>query len=192
MQDSRLRVMLVEEDAARLDWVRQELEQAGLEVIAHGGSLLEIEEEVARGKPDLIIVESESPSRDTLEQLCVLGPVCPHPIVMFTDDTDSDKLRRAVRAGVSAYVVSGLAADRVRPVLEAAIARFEAFRELEARLARTQATLEEKERIERAKRLLIKREGMSEEDAYRAMRRLAMTERAQLSEIAARILKRFA
>lgn len=185
-----MRVMLVEEDQQRLAWVRNELEQAGLEVIAHGGSLIEIEAEVEREKPDLIIVESESPSRDTLEQLCVLSPICPHPIVMFTDDADSDKLRRAVRAGVSAYVVSGLAADRVRSVLDAALARFEAYRDLQARLAQAQSTLDDKERIECAKRLLIKREGMSEEDAYHAMRRLAMDERLSLAEIASRILRR--
>jgi response regulator NasT len=189
-QDIPLRVLLVAKDPARLAWVKGEFDRAGIEVVAQGGSLLAIEAETARVKPDLIVVECESPGHDALELLCALSPACPYPIVLFTDDADGGKLRRAIRAGVSAYVVSGLSASRVRPVLEAALARFESSRALQAQLARTQETLDDKARIERAKRQLIKREGMSEEDAYHAMRKLAMTERVPLGEIAARILRR--
>mgnify|MGYP001309304431 CR=1 FL=1 len=183
-----LRVMLVEEDPERLRWVMRELANAGLTVLAHGGSLLAIEAEVARLRPDLIIIESESPSRDTLEQLCVLSPVCPTPIVLFTDDADTSKLRRAVKAGVSAYVVSGLAAERVRPVLEAAMARFEAYRTLEAELLQTRKTLTEKNQIEQAKRVLIRTERLTEQAAYQCLRKMAMDQRRSLAEVAAQIV----
>ncbi len=183
-----LRVMLVEEDPDRLRWVMQELTQAGLTVLAQGGSLLAIEADVARLQPDLIIIESESPSRDTLEQLCVLSPVCPTPIVLFTEDADTTKLRRAVRAGVSAYVVSGLAAERVRPVLEAAMARFEAYRALEAELLQTRKTLSEKNCIEQAKRTLIRTRNLTEETAYQYLRKLAMDQRRPLAAVAAQIV----
>jgi two-component system, response regulator / RNA-binding antiterminator len=189
MERQNLRVMLVEEDPHRLKWVMRALAEAGVDVVAHGGSLLELERAVARDQPDVIIIEAESPSRDTLEQLCVFSPLCPTPIVFFTDDSDTAKIRRAVQAGVSAYVVSGLSAERVRPVLEAAVTRFESYRELTRELARTKTTLEEKELIDRAKRQLIRRLSCTEEEAYHSLRRMAMDQQCTLAKAARRVLR---
>jgi two-component system, response regulator / RNA-binding antiterminator len=181
-----LRVMLLKDATHRLPWVTKSLREAGCEVVPFSGSLLELEAAILREEPDVIMIETDSPSRDTLEHVCIYCQVCPRPIVLFTDDDDTDKLRQAVRAGVSAYVVAGLSAERVRPILEAAIARFQVQRELAEELNKTRATLEDRSLIDRAKRHLIK-QGLSEEAAYHAIRRAAMEQRLSMAE-AARVL----
>lgn len=183
-----LRVMLLKDATHRLPWVTQALREAGCEVVPFSGSLLELEGAILRDEPDVIMIETDSPSRDTLEHVCIYCSVCPRPVVLFTDDADTDKMRRAIRAGVSAYVVAGLSSERVRPILEAAMARFQVQRELAEELTRTRATLEDKRLIDRAKRHLIK-QGQSEEAAYHRIRKLAMESRLTIAE-AARVLLR--
>jgi two-component system, response regulator / RNA-binding antiterminator len=183
-----LRVMLLKDATHRLPWVTKSLHEAGCEVVPFSGSLLELEAAIVREEPDVIMIETDSPSRDTLEHVCIYCQVCPRPIVLFTDDDDTDKLRQAVRAGVSAYVVAGLSTERVRPILEAAIARFQVQRELADELNKTRATLEDRTLIDRAKRYLI-RQGLGEEAAYHAIRRLAMEQRLSMAEAARMLLR---
>jgi two-component system, response regulator / RNA-binding antiterminator len=183
-----LRVMLLKDATHRLPWVTEALQEAGCEVVPFSGSLLELEAAILRDEPDVIMIETDSPSRDTLEHICIYCQVCPRPVVLFTDDSDADKMRRAIRAGVAAYVVAGLSSDRVRPILEAAIARFQVQRELTEELSKTKATLDDKQLIDRAKRHLIK-QGQSEAAAYHSIRRLAMEQRLSMAEAARALLR---
>ncbi|NWG76322.1 MAG: ANTAR domain-containing protein [Rubrivivax sp.] len=107
---------------------------------------------------------------------------------MFTEDKDTEKLRQAVRAGVAAYVVAGLSAERVRPILEAAITRHEVQNEMAQELSQTKSALQDKESIDQAKRLLIK-QGMSEEEAYQRLRKQAMDSGISVADAARRLLK---
>ena len=184
-----LKVMLLKDATHRLEWVTQSLRDAECEVVPFSGSLFELEDAIRREAPDVIMIDTESPSRDTLEHVCLYCQLCPRPVVMFTEDNDTEKLRQAVRAGVAAYVVAGLSADRVRPILEAAITRYEVQNELAQELSQTKATLEDKEIIDKAKRRLIK-DGLSEEEAYQRLRKLAMDKGTSVADVARRLMRR--
>jgi response regulator NasT len=178
-----LKVMVLKNATHRLEWVTQSLRDADCDVVPFSGSLLEMEDAILREAPDVIMIDTESPSRDTLEHVCLYSQVCPRPVVMFTEDSDTEKLRQAVRAGVAAYVVAGLSAERVRPILEAAIARHEVQNELARELSQARTALEDREAIDRAKRLLIK-QGLNEEEAYQRLRKLAMDSGSSMAEVA--------
>ena len=142
---------------------------------------------VAEVLPDVIIIDTHSPDRDTIEHLCVISQDTPRPIVMFSADGNTEKIREAVRAGVSAYVVDGLAAQRVQPILDVAIARFEALQSLRNELEDTQSQLADRKRIDRAKGILMQQKNLSEEDAYKWLRKMAMNENLKLAEVADQI-----
>lgn len=184
-----LKVMLLKDATHRLEWVTHSLQDASCEVVHFSGSLLEMEDAIQREAPDVIMIDTESPNRDTLEHICLYSQICPMPVVVFTEDNDSEKLRQAVRAGVAAYVVAGLSSERVRPILEAAITRHEIQNELAQELSQTRASLQDKEALDQAKRLLIK-EGLSEEAAYQSLRKQAMDTGISMPDAARNLLKR--
>ena len=184
-----LRVMVVDEDNERREVLRQGLEKAGHRVVAEVQSTVNLSRLVGEVLPDVIIIDTHSPDRDTIEHLCVISQDAPRPIVMFSADGNADKIREAVRAGVSAYVVNGLAAERVQPILDVAIARFEALQSLRNELADTQIQLADRKRIDRAKGILIKQKSLSEEEAYQWLRKMAMDENLKLAEVADQVIR---
>jgi response regulator NasT len=183
-----LKIMLLKDATHRLEWVTQSLQDASCEVVHFSGSLLKMEEAILREQPDVIMIDTESPNRDTLEHICLYSRTCPMPVVVFTEDEDTDKLRQAVRAGVAAYVVAGLSSERVRPILEAAIARHEVQAEMAQELSQAKASLEDQKLIDQAKRQLI-RQSMNEEEAYKALRKLAMDSGTPLAEAARKVMR---
>lgn len=183
-----LKVMLVDDTLERVETLRLALAQAGYEVIEHVGSTVDLHRRVAQIKPDVIIIDTDSPDRDTLENLCVISRDEPRPVVMFAHDGDSAKIREAVRAGVSAYVVDGLALERVKPIIDVAIARFEQFQALRRELEETEAKLAERKVVERAKGILMEGRNLSEDAAYRALRRQAMENNARLGDVARQVI----
>ncbi len=184
-----LRVMVVDEDNERREVLRQGLEKAGHRVVASVQTSVDLSRRVADVMPDVIIIDTHSPDRDTIEHLCVISQDTPRPIVMFSADGDAEKIREAVRAGVSAYVVDGLAAQRVQPILDVAMARFEALQALRNELEDTQNQLADRKRIDRAKAILITQKKLSEEEAHRWLRKVAMDENLRLAEVAEQIIR---
>ena len=186
-----LRVMLIDDNDDRAVELTRLLCAAGCEVVAVDDTAEHLEESVARIRPDVVIIEQEAPRRDTLDSMQRLSDQNPYPIVMFVDESDPDAIRTAVRAGVAAYVVRGLSPDRVRPVLDVAIARFQEHRalldrqhDLERELDRAQHRLSERRDIDRAKGLLMDHYGLSEQAAYDSMRRISMDRNLSLGEVA--------
>jgi len=179
-----VRVMVVDESPARAESLRQALLELGYRVIACIGPDEHIPTRVRETQPDVIIIDVDSPDRDTLEHLCVIDRDQPRPVVLFTHDDDRDKIRAAMRAGVSAYVVRGLSSERVRPVIDVAMARFQEFQALRRRLDQANASLAERKRIERAKGILMKSRGCAEDEAYRLLRKMAMDRGKRVADIA--------
>lgn len=184
-----LRVLLVDDDSPHIALLREELARAGCEVVGVLDSAVELAETVADLAPDLIIIGADSPQRDTLEHIAVMTQQTPRPIVLFTDDPDRERMQRAIRAGVSSYVVSGLTPERLRPVLDVALARFEIDAALRAELDATRGELAARKRIEKAKGILMEARGLTEEAAYRELRKLAMDRGVKLVDIAERIIE---
>jgi len=143
---------------------------------------------LAQLQPDMIIVDAESQARDTLEHVVMATRDARRPIVMFTDDSDTSHVRAAIAAGVTAYVVAGLAPERVKPVLEVALARFEHEESLRLELAQARSQLAERKVVDRAKGLLMQRHQIGEPEAYARIRKAAMDKGLKMADIAQRII----
>ena len=140
-------------------------------------------------QPDLIIVDAESEARDALEHVVMATRAARRPIVMFTNDEDTTHVKDAVAAGVSAYIVAGLAPQRIRPILDVAMARFQHEQALRAELADAKTELQDRKTIDRAKGVLMQRQGLSEQAAYEKLRKTAMDKGLKLGEVARRMLE---
>jgi response regulator NasT len=184
-----LRVMLIADDSQKdVSLLNDGLKAAGYDVVEVSMSASALLDRVAALQPDVIIIDSDSPTRDTLEQLSFVNARQPRPIVLFTEDRDNVTIQAALKAGVSAYIVAGMQPDRLQPILDVAVARFEQDRALRAELRDTQDKLAERKLIERAKGLVMKQKNVDEDEAYRVMRKLAMDRNRKLLEIAQQII----
>jgi response regulator NasT len=184
-----LRVLLIDDGAHRVSLIRDELTRQGHLVVGVVDQALQIHDCVLRLQPDVVIVDAESPSRDTLEHLAAVSSSSPRPVVVFAEDSSQGPMQQALKAGVSAYVIAGLNPQRLMPVLQVAIARFEQDRALRGQLDAAQSQLSERRLIERAKGLLMDDVGLSEEQAYRHLRKLAMDRGQRLAQVAERIVQ---
>lgn len=183
-----LKVLVIDPNAQRAEVVREALVHAGdylVEVAARTHDLAGL---IRAAGADVLIVDLDLPDRDTIEQLRVSTREMPRPIVMFVDQSDAEMMKAAIGAGVSAYVVDGLAQHRVRPVLETALARFQAFEGLRQELEVAKTSLAERKLVDRAKGILMQMKGISEEEAYAQLRRKAMNEQKKLPEIAQSVI----
>lgn len=183
-----MRVLVVDEYAERAEVLRDALERAGLEVTASLSSPIALLRTIERLAPEVIVIDTDSPSRDVIEHLVVVSQHGPRPVVMFANDGAPETIREAVRAGVSAYVVDGLDPKRIRTIIDVAVARFEDFQRLRAELAEANLKLAERKLIERAKGVLMKTRGLDEEAAYAFMRKAAMDRKVKLADVAQRLV----
>ena len=184
-----LRVLLIDDGAHRISMIHDELTRQGHLVVGVVDSALLIHDCVLRLEPDVVIVASESPSRDTIENLAAMSSTSPRPVVVFSEDTSQAPMQQALRAGVSAYVIAGLQAQRLIPVLQVAIARFEQDRALRGQLDDAQQQLVERKLIDRAKAILINEVGLSEDQAHRHLRKLSMDRGQRLAQAAERVIE---
>jgi response regulator NasT len=181
-----LKIMLVDEQPERFQLLDDALRADGHEIVARVSAGEDVVAVFERARPDVVIVDLDSPGRDTLESMRTISR--DRPIVMFTNDGDSATIERAVKAGVSAYVVDGLSPARIRPVLEVAMHRFRDYQRLRDELEQTRMRLAERKLIERAKGILMKKRGVDEDAAYQALRKMAMDRNLKLAELARTII----
>lgn len=185
---AKLRVMLVDDDRGRSALLMQALVDAGYEVVARAGKNENILARVKQVDPDVILIDMELPDRDTLEHMRSISRDRPRPVVMFAERSDSATAEAAIKAGVSAYVVDGLSATRIKPIMEVAIARFREFEAMRTELEQTRSQLAERKVVERAKGILMQKRGMSEDEAYKALRKLAMDRNKRLVDVAESVI----
>ena len=174
--------------AQRSRALRIGLLESGYNLIATLPADMYLPERLAQLQPDMVIVDAESEARDVLEHVVTATRDEPRAIVMFTNDDDTTHMKEAIAAGVTAYVVAGLAAERVKPVLEVAMARFQVEETVRRELADARSQLSERKLIERAKGLLMQRHGLSEEQAYARLRKAAMDKGLKLAELSQRMI----
>jgi two-component system, response regulator / RNA-binding antiterminator len=183
-----LRVLVVDGDAERAAGVVYALTAAGYLVASVLETGTDLYAKVRELQPDVIIIDMESPDRDMLEHLHVINRDDPRAIVMFCQDDANETISAALKAGVSAYVVDGLQPHRIKPILQTAVARFQDYQDLRRELEETKSTLAERKTLERAKGILMKQRGMSEEDAYQALRKSAMNRNKRIIEVAENLI----
>ena len=183
-----LRVMLVDDRIDRREMLDIALQNIDCALVACTTSDSDLLSAVKTCDPDVILVDIEAPGRDILESLETVHSTVPRPMVMFSQDDNNQTIRRATQAGVSAYVVDGLQISRVRPIIDAAVARFQLFKLLETELKQARDQLAQRNIIDKAKRIVMRGQGVSEEVAYKSMRKLAMDSNKKLSEVAQRVI----
>lgn len=177
------------DEALRLRALVRGLELGGYRIAGLLGADACLTERLAELAPDVLIVDAESGARDAIEHVVWASRDAPRPIVLFTEEHDPTHVREAVAAGVVAYVVAGLAPERVRPVIDVAMARFEHESQLKTELAAAKGQLKEREVIARAKALLMQRHGLAEPQAYARLRSTAMNQGLTIHEISRRLLE---
>jgi response regulator NasT len=174
--------------AERSRSLRMGLLEGGYNIVAVLPADVFLPDRLAQIGPDMVIIDAESQARDTLEHVVMATRDARRPIVMFTNDDDTSHVPEAIAAGVTAYVVAGLAPERVRPVLDVAMARFRHEESLRRELADARLQLSDRKLIDRAKGVLMKRQNLGEEEAYSRLRKTAMDKGLKIADVAQRIL----
>ncbi|MGE5469243.1 MAG: ANTAR domain-containing response regulator [Bacteroidota bacterium] len=183
-----LKILVIDERQQRAAEICSGLILAGHQVAAVLASADGLLDQVARIKPDVILIETDAPSRDTLEHLAAMDRTAPRPVVLFASDGEQSTIHNVLRAGVAAYVVDGLEASRLKPIIDIAVARFTADQSLKQELAEATRKLSDRKIVEKAKGLLIKHRQLDEEGAYAALRKLAMDRGKPLVQVARELL----
>jgi response regulator NasT len=182
------KIVIVDESPIRAAILQEGLREAGYTEVVHISEMQSLLARIYALDPDIIVMDLENPSRDSLEQMFQVSRAVRRPIAMFVDQSDAASIQASVDAGVSAYIVDGLKKERIKPILDLCVSRFNAFAKLQDELDRTKNALEERKVIDRAKGILMKLKGLSEEEAYVLMRSTAMREKKKIGEIAQSIL----
>jgi response regulator NasT len=185
MSDADLRILIIDENVVRASILEDGLREAGHTRVSVINSMRELLRQIVEADPDVIFIDIENPNRDVLEQMFQVSRSVRRPIAMFVDRTDTASIEAAIDAGVSAYVVDGLRKERVKPILDMTVSRFNAFNRLREELDRTRQALEDRKVIEKAKGILMKSRAISEEEAYALLRKTAMNESRRVAEVAA-------
>lgn len=176
------------QQAERSRSLRIGLLENGFNLVASLPADVFLTERIHQLQPDMVIVDADSDARDALEHVVMATRDAPRPIVMFTNDGNTESARAAVAAGVSAYIVAGLTSERIRPILDVALARFEHEQALRAELADVKTELKDRKIIDRAKGMLMQRQQLTEDAAYAKLRSTAMSKNLRLVDLAQRML----
>ena len=186
--DSSPKIVIVDESPIRAAILEEGLREAGFKDVVHISEMQSLLARIYALDPDVILIDLENPSRDVLEQMFQVSRAVRRPIAMFVDQSDAASIQASVDAGVSAYIVDGLKKERIKPILDLCISRFNAFSRLQNELDRTRNALEERKVIDRAKGILMKVKNLSEESAYALLRKTAMNENKKIVEVAQSVI----
>jgi response regulator NasT len=183
-----LKIVIVDESPIRSLILEEGLRDAGFTQVERISEMHNLLKHIYASDPDVILIDLENPSRDTLEQMFQVSRAVRRPIAMFVDQSDTASIQASVDAGVSAYIVDGLKKERIKSILDLCVSRFNAFSKLQDDLEQAKSDLEERKTIERAKGILMKAKKLSEDDAYKMLRGAAMRENKKLVEIARSVI----
>lgn len=179
-----LSILVIDENRLRSTVIEAGLREAGYENLTIVHDVTGIARRIAEIEPDVIVIDLENPNRDMLENMFQLSRAVKRPIAMFVDKSDRASIEASVEAGVSAYVVDGLKQERVKPILDMAISRFNAFSRMTRELEEARTELESRKLVDRAKGILMTTRGLTEPQAYALLRKTAMNQNRKISEIA--------
>ncbi|MEM1306441.1 MAG: ANTAR domain-containing protein [Pseudomonadota bacterium] len=188
MSEKPLRVAIVDANLARASIIEAGLRDAGVADVAIIDDISHALKHVVDADPDVIFIDLENPNRDELEYMFQVSRLVKRPVAMFVDRSDQDAIEAAIDAGVSAYIVDGLRQERVKPILDMAVSRFNAFDRLQRELETAKSELANRKTIDRAKRVLMSSRGLSEPDAYALLRKTAMNQNRRIADVAESLL----
>ncbi len=179
-----LKILVVESEPAKAHDIIDALKDGGWSEVTVIADTSSLDRTLRRLDPDIVLIDLANPSRDTLEHLSLVSDARSRPVAMFVDQSDGAMTQAAIAAGVSAYVVNGLQKDRIKPVLETAIARFNMIRNMRTELDAAKQALADRKTIDRAKGHLMRARQISEEEAYGLLRKTAMDQGRKVIDVA--------
>ncbi|MGE0775417.1 MAG: ANTAR domain-containing response regulator [Sphingomonadaceae bacterium] len=179
-----MRIAIIDESSARAAIIEEGLREAGIHDLAIITERKGMVADLIRLQPDVVLINLENPSRDTLEESFLISRSLRKPIAMFVDQSDSDMTMAAIDAGVSAYVVDGFRKERVKAIVDLAVRRFQAFSRLQDELNEARSQLAERKTVDQAKSILMQKRGLSEPEAYKLLRNHAMQSNRRIVEVA--------
>jgi response regulator NasT len=179
-----LSILVIDENGARASIIESGLREDGHDVVTILTDVSRVARQIVDVDPDVIVIDLGNPNRDMLENMFQLTRAIKRPIAMFVDSSDKASIEAAIDAGVSAYIVDGLRKERVRPILDMAISRFNAFSRMQDELEAARNELQGRKVIEKAKGILMQSKGLSEEAAYQLLRKTAMNQNRRIVDIA--------
>ena len=182
--NENLSILVVEPNPERVRDIGDALREAGWSDVKALLQMSELNQTVREFSPDIVLIDLTNPDRDTLEHISHATETTKRAVALFVDQTDENLTQAALNAGVSAYVVDGLQMDRIKPVLQTAIARFKMMRQFHFELNAAKQALEDRKTIDRAKGILMRQRGMSEDDAYKLLRTTAMSQNRKVIDVA--------
>jgi two-component system, response regulator / RNA-binding antiterminator len=189
--DTGLKILVIDENPIRRAILETGLKDAGFTSVTVLSNTTRLIDHIYTLDPDVVLIDLENPSRDVLEQMFQVSRTVRRPIAMFVDRGDKSEIEEAIDAGVSAYIVDGLKKERVKPILDMTISRFNAFNRLHAELEEVKGALKERKTIEKAKGILMKSRGLDEEEAYALLRKTAMSKGKRIGEVAQGLITAF-
>lgn len=181
---ANLKILVVEPDQAKAKDIIDALVDGGWSEVVVIATAAQLDRTLQQQSPDIILIDLANPDRDTLEHISLVSQAKERPVAMFVDHTDEAMTQAAIAAGLSAYVVNGLQMDRIKPVLETAVARFRMLSKMQSELEAAKLALSDRKTIDRAKGLLMRARGISEDDAYKLMRKTAMDQGRKVIDVA--------
>ena len=182
--NQNLRILVVESNPERVREIVDALREAGWSDVKALAQISALDRTVKEFAPDIVLIDLANPDRDTLEHISYATETTKRAVALFVDQTDDDLTQAALNAGVSAYVVDGLKMERIKPVLQTAIARFKMMRQMQSELDAAKQALEDRKTIDRAKGILMRQRGMSEDEAYNLLRKTAMGQSRKVIDVA--------
>ncbi len=180
-----IKILIIDENPIRVLVLEEGLREAGYSRIVIISDMRRLLHQIVEADPDVIFIDLGNPNRDVLEQMFHVSRHVRRPIAMFVDKTDTASIEAAIDAGVSTYIVDGLRKERIKPILDTTISRFNAFNRLRDELEETKRALQDRKTIEKAKGILMQSKKISEEEAYALLRKTAMNENRRLADVAA-------
>ncbi len=184
MTSSSLSILVIDENVSRAHLIEAALNEVGHSEVMLVHTVEGVAAKIATVDPDVIVIDLDNPNRDMLENLFQLTRTVQRPIAMFVDRSDHGSMEAAIDAGVSAYVVDGLRPDRIKPILDMAISRFNAYTKMMNELVQAKGELAARKTIDRAKGILMKAKGISEDEAYALLRKTAMNQNRKIVDVA--------
>jgi response regulator NasT len=183
-----LKILIVDANPVRAAIIDEGLREAGFTDLVRIGATHGLVAAIEANDPDVVVIDLEDPSRDALADMLLVSQHVRRPITMFVDQSDAASIEAAVEAGVSAYIVDGLKKERMQPILQTCISRFNAFKRLREELDEARSQLEERKLVDRAKGIVMRLKGLTEEEAYTLLRKTAMNEKRKLVDIARSVI----
>jgi response regulator NasT len=168
--------------------LEKQLRAHGFEVATLQPQCLDLVTIVKSLQPDVMVLNLYTPDQAILNMILDINQNQSMPVVMFAEDQQTETINKVIQAGVSAYIVDGFEPKRIKSIVDIAIARFQQQQALKDELQKTKNQLEDRKLVDRAKAILIKSQGYNEDQAYHALRKLAMDRKLSLGEMAKNVI----